>query len=92
MAFLAASFSLTILGVFLEGVLAPTLEFDLVSSLSPATESLVMLLALLTRSAFGVFTEIIQCKTFGHYRRTTILIKLLEVRMWYEIDEVGFLS
>ena len=51
-----------------------------------------MLLALLTRSAFGVFTEIIQCKTFGHYRRTTILIKLLEVRMWYEIDEVGFLS
>ena len=50
------------LGVFLElGVLDPTLETDLASSLS-ATASLVTLRALFIRSALGVFTETDSCQ------------------------------
>ena len=58
LAFLAALSAFTWLGVFLAGVLGPTLwllETDLVSSLSP-TLSLVTLLALFILSALGVFT------------------------------------
>ena len=53
---LRAAFSaLTMLGVFLEGVLEPTLDTDLASSLSMV--SLVTLLALFIRSDLGVDTE-----------------------------------
>ena len=58
LAFLAALSAFTWLGVFLAGVLEPTLwllETDLVSSLSP-TLSLVTLLARFILSALGVFT------------------------------------
>ena len=52
---LRAAFSaLTILGVFLEGVLDPTLDTDLASSLSIV--SLVTLRALFIRSDLGVDT------------------------------------
>ena len=58
----AAFSALTMLGVFLElGVLDPTLETDLASSLS-ATASLVTLRALFIRSALGVFTETDSCQ------------------------------
>lgn len=65
--FLAAFSALTWLGVFLDGVLVPevTLDTDLVSSLSPATESEVTLLALFILSTLGVFSDLSRSTSAG---------------------------